>query len=137
MASSSHHRDADAGTTDLAERIELLCRESDRGDLVELLASVGAEGLLESVIRLIGAQPFEPDSVRAALDELEERAVEAGLQNLTIPTRIFRSLPPGAVKGEQVWVCPTRRCTRAEGRLKPGARCSLTDRSLERVTLPI
>jgi hypothetical protein len=137
MSSPSHHPDTGADTTELGERIERLCRESDRGDLAELLASVGAQDLLETVVRLIEAQPFEADLLRAALDELEEGAIEVGLQNLTVPTRIFRLLPPGAVRGEQVWVCPIRRCTRAEGRLKSQARCALTDRSLEQVIVTI
>ena len=113
---------APLGGTELADRIRRLCVELGRGELGGLLREEeGAEPLLTRLLRMLAAEKTDPAEVAAALDALDEMAALAGIDGLTTGTRSYGSITRGfaSVKfsmpaPQYGWVCPQRRCSRAE-----------------------
>lgn len=136
MLPDNHYGDSTDDATELAERIERLCRAFDRGDLHEVLAAAGAEDLFETALTEIRASAVEPARIRAALDALDDQLLHVGVHGFTRANRSFRLLPPGPRGPEQVWVCPLRMCVRAETQPPARSRCAVGGRGLEPVTVP-
>jgi len=122
--------------TALAERVGRFCREFSRdGQLAELMAEAGAEDLLTEAVTLATTRTAGPAALTAALDAVEEVFAELGVHGLTSPDREWRPLPgvSAPLPELSVWVCPIRRCPRAE--TAPAA-CGLGGAPLTAVTIP-
>jgi hypothetical protein len=120
----------------LAERITRFCRECARDDqLVELMTEAGAENLLTEVTTLVMREPSDPAALAAALDAIEQVLAGLGIHGLTSPNREWRPLPGVAAPppGLSVWVCPVRRCMRAE---TVPADCGLSRARLTETSIP-
>jgi hypothetical protein len=124
--------------TELADRIRRLCVELGRGELAGIIRHAGAEPLLERLLRMLAAEKADPAEVAAILDTLDEAAVQAGIDGLTTGTRGYRPVtwPVGAP--QYGWVCPQRRCSRAETESANGGDtlvCAITGAPLTRIRL--
>ncbi|GAA2395307.1 hypothetical protein Cme02nite_55480 [Catellatospora methionotrophica] len=135
MLPDNHYGDSTDDGTELAERIERLCRAFDRGDLYEVLAAADAEEQFETALTEIRAGASDPARIRGALDALDDQLLLVGVHGFTRANRSFRLLPPGP-GSEQVWVCPLRMCVRAESQPSAKSRCAVGGRGLEPVTVP-
>jgi hypothetical protein len=125
------------GGTDLADRIGRLCVELGRGELAGIIGQAGAQPLLERLVRMLTAETADPAEVAAALDALDEAAARAGIDGLTTGSRAYRPVtwPVGAP--QYGWVCPQRRCGRAETEPSDGDDyvCAITGAPLTRIRL--
>ncbi|GAA1240758.1 hypothetical protein GCM10009665_34490 [Kitasatospora nipponensis] len=116
--------------TELAERVEKLCREYGRNDqLADLLTAAGADDLLRQVIELMASGDRPLDRMTDLLDRLDAAATPCGLHGLTRPDRTWSPLPGVRTPREAppLRVCPVRWCTRAE---ESAAGCALVNRPL-------
>ncbi|MGN9912737.1 hypothetical protein ACTMTJ_34905 [Phytohabitans sp. LJ34] len=120
----------------LAERIGQFCRQYGRNDqLADLMTEVGADDLLASALSLATSDSAGPAEVTRALDAVEEVLAGLGIHGLTSPNREWRPLP-GVTASDaalSVWVCPVRRCARAE---TSAAACGLTGGPLTAIPIP-
>ena len=125
------------GGTELADRIRRLCVELGRGELAEIVGQADAEPVLDRLLGMLTAETADPAEVAAALDALDEAAVRAGIDGLTTGARGYRPVtwPVGAP--QYGWVCPQRRCSRAETEPADGGGyvCAITGAPLTRIRL--
>jgi hypothetical protein len=99
------------------------------------MAEAGSEDLLDRTVALLTADVLDPTAVTAALDAIEEILAGLGLHGLTSLNRAWRPLPGVRAPAPDlsVWVCPARRCLRAE---LSAASCELSGAPLAALPIP-
>jgi hypothetical protein len=120
---------------ELGERLARLCTAHAGGQLADIVAEADAEDLFGDLIGHVLAGDLEPQHLLALLNHFDDMLAVEGLHGLTQPNRQWQALPGlTPQRTESAWICPLRRCVRAETTATP-LPCALAGTAMSRVSL--